>query len=77
MLLVVLACAVLFFDQNSLWCTDNYGLSLQIFTNFLSSVMINATRPFVVSEWINAKIDGVEVSGIVEVSILYALFELP
>uniref|UniRef100_A0A453JHG8 MscS family inner membrane protein ynaI n=1 Tax=Aegilops tauschii subsp. strangulata TaxID=200361 RepID=A0A453JHG8_AEGTS len=38
----------------------------EIFTNFLSSVMINATRPFVVSEWINAKIDGVEVSGIVE-----------
>ncbi|TVU46463.1 hypothetical protein EJB05_06003 [Eragrostis curvula] len=38
----------------------------EIFTNFLSSVMINATRPFVVNEWINAKIDGVEVSGIVE-----------
>ncbi|KAG2539931.1 mechanosensitive ion channel protein 2, chloroplastic-like isoform X1 [Panicum virgatum] len=38
----------------------------EIFTNFLSSVMINATRPFVVNEWINAKIDGVEFSGIVE-----------
>ncbi|CAM0873266.1 unnamed protein product [Alopecurus aequalis] len=38
----------------------------EIFTNFLSSVMINATRPFVVNEWINAKIDGVDVSGIVE-----------
>jgi len=38
----------------------------EIFTNFLSSVMINATRPFVVNEWINAKIDGVEISGIVE-----------
>lgn len=38
----------------------------EIFTNFLSSVMLNATRPFVVNEWINAKIDGVEVSGIVE-----------
>ncbi|KAG8062632.1 hypothetical protein GUJ93_ZPchr0003g18314 [Zizania palustris] len=38
----------------------------EIFTNFLSSVMINATRPFVVNEWINTKIDGVEVSGIVE-----------
>ncbi|KAK3150115.1 hypothetical protein QOZ80_3AG0228620 [Eleusine coracana subsp. coracana] len=38
----------------------------EIFTNFLSSVMINATRPFVVNEWIKAKIDGVEVSGIVE-----------
>jgi small-conductance mechanosensitive channel len=49
--------------------TDSYGDSLQIFTNFLSSVMINATRPFVVNEWINAKIDGVDVSGIVEVSI--------
>jgi len=42
----------------------------EIFTNFLSSVMINATRPFVVNEWINAKIDGVEFSGIVEVSII-------
>jgi hypothetical protein len=31
--------------------------------------MINATRPFIVNEWINAKIDGVDVSGIVEVSI--------
>ncbi|GJN12761.1 hypothetical protein PR202_ga31068 [Eleusine coracana subsp. coracana] len=39
----------------------------EIFTNFLSSVMINATRPFVVNEWIKAKIDGVEVSGIVEI----------
>jgi len=38
----------------------------EIFTNFLSSVMINATRPFVVNEWIDAKIDGVDVSGIVE-----------
>ncbi|KAJ1296607.1 hypothetical protein BS78_01G314800 [Paspalum vaginatum] len=38
----------------------------EIFTNFLSSVMINATRPFVVNEWIDAKIDGVEVSGTVE-----------
>ncbi|WVZ57374.1 hypothetical protein U9M48_007766 [Paspalum notatum var. saurae] len=38
----------------------------EIFTNFLSSVMINATRPFVVNEWIDARIDGVEVSGTVE-----------
>jgi len=38
----------------------------EIFTNFLSSVMINATRPFVVNEWIDVKIDGVDVSGIVE-----------
>ncbi|XP_066377805.1 mechanosensitive ion channel protein 2, chloroplastic-like isoform X3 [Miscanthus floridulus] len=38
----------------------------EIFTNFLSSIMINATRPFVVNEWIDAKIDGVDVSGIVE-----------
>lgn len=38
----------------------------EIFTNFLSSVMINATRPFVVNEWIDAKIDNVEVSGTVE-----------
>ena len=57
--------------------TDSYG-ALQIFTNFLSSVMINATRPFVVNEWINAKIDGVDISGIVEVSIgmLYLKLEL-
>lgn len=44
-----------------------YHNLLQIFTNFLSSIMINATRPFVVNEWIDVKIDGVDVSGIVEV----------
>ncbi|KAJ8451887.1 hypothetical protein Cgig2_007370 [Carnegiea gigantea] len=38
----------------------------EIFTNFLSSVMIHATRPFVVNEWIQAKIDGSDVSGTVE-----------
>ncbi|KAG8491888.1 hypothetical protein CXB51_015203 [Gossypium anomalum] len=38
----------------------------EIFTNFLSSVMIHATRPFVVNEWIQTKIDGCEVSGTVE-----------
>ncbi|KAK1291626.1 hypothetical protein QJS10_CPB17g02518 [Acorus calamus] len=38
----------------------------EIFTNFLSSVMIHATRPFVVNEWIQTKIDGYEVSGSVE-----------
>ena len=43
---------------------------LQIFTNFLSSVMIHVTRPFVVNEWIQAKIDGSDVSGTVEVSTL-------
>lgn len=48
-------------------CANIYHNLLQIFTNFLSSVMINATRPFVVNEWIDAKIDGVDVSGIVEV----------
>lgn len=41
----------------------------QIFTNFLSSVMIHATRPFVVNEWIQTKIEGYEVSGTVEVCI--------
>jgi hypothetical protein len=40
----------------------------EIFTNFLSSVMIHATRPFVESEWIQTKIEGQEVSGTVEVS---------
>uniref|UniRef100_A0A9I9DCJ5 Mechanosensitive ion channel protein 2, chloroplastic-like n=1 Tax=Cucumis melo TaxID=3656 RepID=A0A9I9DCJ5_CUCME len=39
----------------------------EIFTNFLSSVMIHATRPFVVNEWIQTKIEGYEVSGTVEV----------
>lgn len=29
--------------------------------------MIHATRPFVVNEWIKAKIEGYEVSGTVEV----------
>ncbi|KAM7275543.1 hypothetical protein ACFE04_017409 [Oxalis oulophora] len=38
----------------------------EIFTNFLSSVMIQATRPFVLNEWIQTKIEGYEVSGTVE-----------
>ncbi|PNT75443.1 hypothetical protein BRADI_1g32757v3 [Brachypodium distachyon] len=38
----------------------------EILTNFISSVMINASRPFVVNEWITTKIDGVEVTGVVE-----------
>lgn len=38
----------------------------EILTNFLSSVMIQATRPFVLGEWIQTKIDGSEVSGTVE-----------
>ncbi|KAJ7958919.1 mechanosensitive ion channel protein 2, chloroplastic-like [Quillaja saponaria] len=38
----------------------------EIFTNFLSSVMIHATRPFVANEWIQTKIEGYEVSGTVE-----------
>ena len=29
--------------------------------------MIQATRPFIVSEWIKTKIEGYEVSGTVEV----------
>ncbi|KAJ6989795.1 mechanosensitive ion channel protein 2 [Populus alba x Populus x berolinensis] len=33
---------------------------------FLSSAMIHATRPFVVNEWIQTKIEGYEVSGTVE-----------
>ncbi|KAK7845745.1 mechanosensitive ion channel protein 3 [Quercus suber] len=39
----------------------------EIFTNFLSSVMIHATRPFVINEWIQTKIEGYEVSGTVEI----------
>ncbi|KAH0449829.1 hypothetical protein IEQ34_020521 [Dendrobium chrysotoxum] len=38
----------------------------EIFTNFLSSVMIHATRPFILNEWIQTKIQGYEVSGTVE-----------
>ncbi|CAK7347259.1 unnamed protein product [Dovyalis caffra] len=38
----------------------------EIFTNFLSSVMIHATQPFVLNEWIQTKIQGYEVSGTVE-----------
>ncbi|GLT60608.1 hypothetical protein SLA2020_333660 [Shorea laevis] len=38
----------------------------EIFTNFLSSAMIHVTRPFVVNEWIQTKIEGYEVSGTVE-----------
>lgn len=38
----------------------------EIFTNFLSSVMIHTTRPFVINEWIQTKIEGYEVSGTVE-----------
>ncbi|GMI67699.1 MSCS-like 2 [Hibiscus trionum] len=38
----------------------------EIFTNFLSSAMIHATRPFVVNEWIQTKLEGYEVSGTVE-----------
>ncbi|KAM1091572.1 hypothetical protein FF1_019039 [Malus domestica] len=38
----------------------------EIFTNFLSSVMIHATRPFVANEWIQTKIEGYDVSGTVE-----------
>ncbi|MCO5612350.1 hypothetical protein L7F22_066617 [Adiantum nelumboides] len=38
----------------------------EIFTNFLSSMMIHATRPFILNEWIQTKIEGYEVSGTVE-----------
>jgi len=31
--------------------------------------MIHATRPFVLNEWIQAKIEGYEVSGTVEVGL--------
>ncbi|KAE8684205.1 hypothetical protein F3Y22_tig00111151pilonHSYRG00274 [Hibiscus syriacus] len=33
----------------------------EIFTNFLSSAMIHATRPFILNEWIQTKIEGYEV----------------
>ncbi|XP_010548845.1 PREDICTED: mechanosensitive ion channel protein 3, chloroplastic-like isoform X2 [Tarenaya hassleriana] len=38
----------------------------EILTNFLSSIMIHATRPFVLNEWIQTRIEGYEVSGTVE-----------
>lgn len=43
---------------------------VQILTNFLSGVMIHATRPFVVNDVIQTKIEGCEVSGAVEVCLL-------
>ncbi|XP_058069326.1 mechanosensitive ion channel protein 2, chloroplastic-like isoform X3 [Magnolia sinica] len=48
----------------------------EIFTNFLSSVMIHATRPFIVNEWIQTKIEGYEVSGTVEEAILLDLLRV-
>ncbi|XP_024530130.1 mechanosensitive ion channel protein 2, chloroplastic isoform X1 [Selaginella moellendorffii] len=38
----------------------------EILTNFLSSIMIHATRPFIENQWIQTKIEGQEVSGTVE-----------
>lgn len=55
--LIIVRCCYIFFN------------CVQILTNFLSSVMIHATRPFVVNEWIQTTIEGYEVSGCVEVSI--------
>jgi hypothetical protein len=46
---------------------SSHYVLFQIFTNFLSSVMIHATKPFVESEWIQTKIEGQEVIGTVEV----------
>lgn len=45
----------------------NLFSNFQIFTNFLSSMMIHATHPFVQNDWIQTKIQGYEVSGTVEV----------
>ncbi|CAN1332044.1 Mechanosensitive ion channel protein 3, chloroplastic [Linum perenne] len=56
------------------WLTAGGLGTYQIFTNFLSSIMIHATRPFVVNEWIQTKIEGYEVSGTVEVCRLLSLF---
>lgn len=42
---------------------------VQILTNFLSSIMIHATRPFVLNDWIQTKIQGYDVSGTVEVNL--------
>ena len=49
------------------WTWKNGCYFWQIFTNFLSSMMIHATKPFVESEWIQTKIEGQEVIGTVEV----------
>ncbi|KAM3237691.1 mechanosensitive ion channel protein 3, chloroplastic [Capsicum chacoense] len=38
----------------------------EILTNFLSSIMIHATRPFILNDWIQTKIQGYDVSGTVE-----------
>lgn len=36
--------------------------------------MINASRPFIVNEWITANIDGVEITGVVEVDVFLNYF---
>ncbi|CAA0831798.1 Mechanosensitive ion channel protein 2-chloroplastic [Striga hermonthica] len=38
----------------------------EILTNFLSSLIIHSTRPFVLNEWIQTKISGYDISGTVE-----------
>ncbi|KAJ9697445.1 hypothetical protein PVL29_009320 [Vitis rotundifolia] len=38
----------------------------KMFTNFLSSIMIHATQPFVVNKWIQTKIEGCEVFGTIK-----------
>ncbi|XP_022895019.1 mechanosensitive ion channel protein 3, chloroplastic-like isoform X1 [Olea europaea var. sylvestris] len=38
----------------------------EIFTNFLSSIIIHTTRSFILNDWIQTKIEGYEVSGTVE-----------
>ncbi|KAL4573551.1 hypothetical protein LXL04_020361 [Taraxacum kok-saghyz] len=54
------------YTQQYGWLLYHFSWSYLIFTNFLSSAMIHATRPFVVNEWIKSKIEGYEVSGTVE-----------
>ncbi|KAL5190370.1 Mechanosensitive ion channel protein 3, chloroplastic [Glycine soja] len=52
--------------QNICMGTNDSSDERNIFTNFLSSIMIHATRPFVVNERIQTKIKGYEVTGKVE-----------
>jgi hypothetical protein len=37
--------------------------------NFLSSIRIRATKPFILNDWIKTNIEGYEVSGTVKVCI--------
>ena len=68
-------CEILYFTKmfSQTFTVDLFWIMDQILTNFLSSVMIHATRPFILNDWIQTKIEGYEVSGTVEVNFVFLL----